>query len=106
MCQVVTVCDSPSSNGHTETVALLLQNGAQVNMQNNDGWSSLIIASGNGQLLYCFKMVHKSTCKTMGGLLWSLIQQQVILCKQSQAHRKQNFNGQARKWVWLHNNTH
>ena len=31
----------------TETVALLLQNGAQVNMQNNK-WSSLMIASRNG----------------------------------------------------------
>ena len=37
-----------SLNGHTETVLLLLQNGAHVNMQNNKGLSSLIIASQEG----------------------------------------------------------
>ena len=37
-----------SKNGHTETVSLLLQNGAHVNMQTNKGFSSLIIASQNG----------------------------------------------------------
>ena len=34
--------------GHTETVLLLLQNGAHVNMQNPEGLSSLMLASLNG----------------------------------------------------------
>ena len=37
-----------SQNGHTETVLLLLQNGAHVNMQNSEGVSSLMIASQSG----------------------------------------------------------
>ena len=37
-----------SQNGHTETVALLLQNGAQIDMQDNNGWFSLMFASRNG----------------------------------------------------------
>ena len=32
----------------SETVALLLQNGAEIDMQENNSWSSLMIASQNG----------------------------------------------------------
>ena len=32
----------------TETVSILLQNGAHVNMQNNNEWPPLMIASQNG----------------------------------------------------------
>ena len=37
-----------SQYGQTETVSLLIQNGAHVNMQNNNGSCSLIVASVNG----------------------------------------------------------
>ena len=37
-----------SQNGHTETVLLLLQNGAHVSMKNNEESSSLMFASKNG----------------------------------------------------------
>ena len=37
-----------SQNGHTKTVLLLLQNGVHINMQDNDGWTSLMFASLNG----------------------------------------------------------
>ena len=37
-----------SKNGRTETVSILLQNGAHVNMQNGKGWPPLLIASQNG----------------------------------------------------------
>ena len=38
-----------SQNGHTKTVLLLLQNGVHINMQDNDGWTSLMFASLNRQ---------------------------------------------------------
>ena len=37
-----------SHDGHTEVVKLLLDKGAQVNMQGKDGGSALMIASQNG----------------------------------------------------------
>ena len=69
----------------SETVALLLQNGAEIDMQENKGWSSLMIASQNGHtetvavllqngaeidMQENTKMVHKLTCnRTMASLL-------------------------------------
>ncbi len=37
-----------TQNGHAEVVKVLLENGAQVNLQAEDGWSVLMIASKNG----------------------------------------------------------
>ena len=37
-----------SQNGHNEVVKLLHEHGAQVDLQNNDGWSALMAASLNG----------------------------------------------------------
>ncbi|KAL5515176.1 hypothetical protein EMCRGX_G000307 [Ephydatia muelleri] len=39
-----------SHNGHTECVKVLLDRGAQVNMQNKDGWTALMRASGSGHM--------------------------------------------------------
>lgn len=39
---------STSQNGHTDTVLLLLHNGAHINTQDNDECSSLMLASLNG----------------------------------------------------------
>ena len=38
-----------SQNGHTDIVTLLLTQGARVDLQNSNGWSSLMIASQSGQ---------------------------------------------------------
>ncbi len=37
-----------SRNGHAEVVKILLENGAEVNLQNKNGWSALMMASQYG----------------------------------------------------------
>ena len=37
-----------SDNGHHQVMELLLKEGADVNIQNNDGWTALMIASDDG----------------------------------------------------------
>ncbi len=37
-----------SQKGHSEVVTILLKNGAQVNLQENDGWSALMMSCHNG----------------------------------------------------------
>ena len=39
---------SASKNGHGEVVKLLLEHGAQVDLQEENGWSALMSASQNG----------------------------------------------------------
>ncbi len=51
-----------SHNGHAEVVKILVENGAQVNLQAKDGWSALMIASQNGHaevVKYYYKMVPR-----------------------------------------------
>ncbi len=37
-----------SQNGHAEAVNILLENGAEVNLQQKDGWSAIMVACHNG----------------------------------------------------------
>ena len=37
-----------ANNGHSEMVAALLDQGADINIQNNDGWTALMAAASNG----------------------------------------------------------
>jgi ankyrin repeat protein len=39
---------SASKNGHRDIVDLLLKNGANLDSQQSDGWTSLMLASQNG----------------------------------------------------------
>lgn len=58
-----------SQNGHTETVALLLQKGARINIQGNEGVSSLMLATQK-QFRYSSKKELTLICeRTTGGLL-------------------------------------
>ena len=47
-----------SKNGHTEVVKLLHDYGAQVDLQDNDGWSALMFASDNGHT-EVIKLLHE-----------------------------------------------
>ena len=39
-----------SQDGHTEVVKVLIEHGAEVDLQKNDGVSALMIASGTGHV--------------------------------------------------------
>ncbi len=48
-----------SRNCHAEVVKILLENGAQVNLQEKDEWSALMIASQNGHAEVVNRLVEK-----------------------------------------------
>ena len=45
--------------GHTETVEMLMEKGADVNARNNDGWTALMMASNDGQTETVALLVEK-----------------------------------------------
>ncbi|CAI8029379.1 Ankyrin repeat domain-containing protein 29, partial [Geodia barretti] len=47
-----------SQNGHVEVVDKLLQHGATVDLQKEDGWSSLMAASQNGHVEVVDKLLQ------------------------------------------------
>ncbi len=59
-----------SQRGHTETARILLNYGADVDMQDRKGWSSLMMASQNGHFELASRGVLTLICETMkDGLL-------------------------------------
>ena len=47
-----------SQNGHVEVVDKLLHHGATVDLQNKNGWSSLMVASQDGHVEVVDKLLH------------------------------------------------
>ena len=44
----ITLLMGAAFNGHERVVELLLQHGAEINLQRSDGWTALVIAASNG----------------------------------------------------------